>query len=392
MNEQRANPGGQLDPKNIIGRERLIENLWDALELQSVRMTAERRIGKTSVMSKMEAEPRTGWRPVYMDLEKLHTPMEFALAIYGEVEKFLTTKKKAIRKAKEIYQHLEGAEVSGVFRLPEGKEKEWKAILTSSLEDLVANFEKSDERLLFFWDEMPYLLEHIRDREGPEVALELLDVLREQRKAHSEVLRMVITGSIGIHHVLKTLKKTSKHVLNDVLQFEVHPLAMDAAKELGARLIRGERLNCSDEERATTTLAEECDCFAFYIHHVMKELKLTDQEVSDETVKGVVAKQLADDNDPWELYHFSERLEEYYGDEEPVVKLILDELSLSSNGHPDELLERLKGQSVFDDRERLLELLRLLVQDHYLIKGEDGRYEFRFSLIQRWWKQHRHLG
>jgi hypothetical protein len=56
-----------------------------------------------------------------------------------------------------------------------------------------------------------------------------------------------------------------------------------------------------------------------------------------------------------------------------------------------ELLAMLKGASPFDDRERLLRLLSLLERDHYIKRTEDGRYQFRFPLIRRWWKLNRGL-
>jgi hypothetical protein len=69
----KANPGGQLQISEILGREQLIEDLWEVLERQSILITAERRIGKTSVIRKMCAEPPAEWVPVLQDLERVHT-------------------------------------------------------------------------------------------------------------------------------------------------------------------------------------------------------------------------------------------------------------------------------------------------------------------------------
>jgi stage III sporulation protein SpoIIIAA len=57
----KANPVGQIDTQSVIGRERLIGLLWETVELQSLIITAERRIGKTTVMRKLEREPSAGW-------------------------------------------------------------------------------------------------------------------------------------------------------------------------------------------------------------------------------------------------------------------------------------------------------------------------------------------
>lgn len=56
----RANPGGVLAPEDVIGRSGLIQHIWRVLETQSVVLTSERRVGKTSVIRKMVAAPEGG--------------------------------------------------------------------------------------------------------------------------------------------------------------------------------------------------------------------------------------------------------------------------------------------------------------------------------------------
>jgi len=56
--------GIQVDPKNVVGRDRFIENVWNMLrkppEEGSLRFLAERRVGKTTIITKMSAEPADG--------------------------------------------------------------------------------------------------------------------------------------------------------------------------------------------------------------------------------------------------------------------------------------------------------------------------------------------
>ena len=63
----------QVAPECVVGRDRLIAGMWKAIERESVVFTAERRIGKTTVMKKMEAEPVEGTIVLYADLEKVDT-------------------------------------------------------------------------------------------------------------------------------------------------------------------------------------------------------------------------------------------------------------------------------------------------------------------------------
>ena len=67
----------QVAPEYVVGRDKLIAQMWKAMEQDSAIFTAERRIGKTTVMKKMEAEPVQGTIVLYADLEKVDTPIRF---------------------------------------------------------------------------------------------------------------------------------------------------------------------------------------------------------------------------------------------------------------------------------------------------------------------------
>jgi hypothetical protein len=389
----KSNPGGQIDLNAVIGRAPLIQNLWETVEQQSLIITAERRIGKTTVIKKMRAEPVAGWVPVFQDLERCHSAAEFAMAVYKEIHQFLSEKGKITRRVQELFKAMGGMEVGGVFKLPEKADAQWKDVLTRAIEDLVHENETAGTKLLFLWDEMPFMLANIRDREGEERAMEVLDLLRALRETHGG-LRMIITGSIGLHHVLSSLKDKNygNSPFNNMAKIEVDPLEEKDAIQLAALLVEGEKLQSPDKLAAATEIAREADCFPFYIHHIVRALKIRSLAATPENAVLVVASHLVDANDPWELLHYRERIPLYYRGSQAVVLLILDQLAVHAGTFSvDELLQMLKGSSAFDDRERLLALLLLMERDHYLKREEDGRYHFRFLLIRRWWKINRAL-
>ncbi len=387
----KANPGGQVDVQDILGRDPLIATLWDVLEQQSIIMTAERRIGKTSVIRKMQAEPRANWVPVLQDLEQFHSADDFALAVYEKVSTFLTGLKKWARRAKEFFEGIGGIEIGGVLKLPANRERHWKNLLVHSIEDLVT--QQEPKRLVFFWDEMPYMLDNIRRREGDDTAKEVLDVLRSLRQ-HTAGFRMVLTGSIGLHHVLGALKAADykNEPINDMYAVEVTPLALADARELARRLINGEQLQTADVAESAAAIAEQGDCFPFYIHHIARRLKVSRRPAAPEQVAAVVHEQLLDANDPWELAHYRTRIPSYYPKEEEVVTAVLDTLATADKpAAVDAILAAIKSQTPFDNRNRLLQLLKLLERDHYLGRSPEGHYHFRFPLIRRWWKLDRGL-
>lgn len=388
----KANPGGQIDLKSVVGRDHLIQQIWEIVEQQSLVITAERRIGKTTVMKKMAAEPHRGWMPVYQDLENCHTAVDFAMSVYKEVHLFLGDKGKLTRRSKEFLEKLGGIEISGIIKLPERSAASWKDLLTRAIEDLI---HENDEgtKLLFLWDEMPFMLMNIRNGEGEQTAMQVLDHLRWLRQTHSD-LRMIITGSIGLHHVLTSLKEKNyaNSPVNDMLAVDVPPLAEGDAAHLADLLILGEALKSPDRGMAAAAIAREADCFAFYVHHIVRGLKMQGWDASPESVAKVVTQHLLDANDPWQLIHYRERISTYYPNDQKAVTLVLDQLASQEEAAAvNVLLSMLKAAMPFDDRDSLIRLLSLMERDHYLKRDEAGHYHFRFPLIRRWWKMNRGL-
>ncbi|NOV29907.1 hypothetical protein [Methylomonas sp. ZR1] len=393
----KANPGGQIDLNEIIGRDRVIEQLWETLEQQSIRINAERRIGKTTVIKKLCASPKAGWKPIFQDLEQYHSAMDFAQAVYREVDTYLSARKQSARRAKDFLQAIGGTEIKGVLKLPAFNDQTpWKTLLSKSIEDLVESQHQQNERPLLLWDEVPLMLQSIAAREGQAAAMEVLDTLRALRQElGGQGLRMILTGSIGFHHVIDSLKQQgyANSPLNDLYAFELPVLEPNFAQELAAKLIAGENIATSYAAISAETVAELADGFPFYIHHIVKAVKLSGLEATAEVIDKQVSKQLLDGNDPWELAHYRDRISTYYGTaSEAAVLALLDSIAVRDETTAvNTILHELKSQGLAVDREGLLKLLKAVEQDHYLAKDEQGHYQFRFPLLKRWWRLSRGL-
>jgi hypothetical protein len=385
----KANPGGVIDPKNVYGRDLLIEGLWNQLDQLCVLMNAERRIGKTSVLRKMEKEPAPGWFPLFLDLEQFHSAEEFAIAVYEQVQRYLGTWKKVANTARKIYEENQ----FGDFKRTGGP-RPWKALLTAAVRDLAA--EKHNQRLVFLWDEVPYMIDNIRRANGEQAAVEVLDTLRSLRQEYP-TLRMVYSGSIGLHHVLEIIRdgKMSSEPVNDMQQVEVPPLTLADAARLASDLIQGENLRATDLSKSAEAIALEADCFPFYIHHIVAALRHENLPAEPDVIRALVSRQLVDANDAWDLGHYRKRIPVYYskGTNARLVGLILDALATSPEPLTVPQLQSavFTQSSAFDDRDELVRVLRLMERDHYLLRDADGRIHFRFPLIRRWWKLDRGL-
>ena len=386
----KANPGGHIDPSDVIGRDKLIASLWRTLEQQSLVLCAERRMGKTCVIDKMVAEaPLDKLLPAYRDLEGMRTPFEFAEMVFNDVKQYLSRSNRTMRRVHQLLEQIGGTEVGGVLKLPGVAASHWKVLLTRTMEDLAEN---QDRTVIFFWDEVPLMLYNIKQRGDEGTAMELLDALRSLRQMHSS-LRMVFTGSIGIHNVITALKRDgyANDPTNDMETRDVPPLSPEDAQRLARLLLKGEEIKTVDVNGTARAIGDAVDGIPYYIQHVVSQMRDRDIMESKATAREIVNTCLTDPLDHWHMSHYRERIDTYYTDEErPVALGLLDALAISDEPLIfSEVFNRLKSRMETEDSEMARHILTLLQRDHYVIQRTDGTYSFRFPLIQRWWRLHR---
>jgi hypothetical protein len=288
-----------------------------------------------------------------------------------------------MRRTQELLKQVGGAEVLGV-KLPPMVEAHWKTILTRTLEDLV---EHQEGLLVFCWDELPMMLDNMKRDHGEPMVMEVLDTLRSLRQMLPN-LRMVFTGSIGLHHVLARLKETgyANAPTNDMYTEDVAPLALADACDLVTRLLCGEQIEV--EPALVEAIATSVDCFPYYIHHVVDALKWSTATRTAAQVNAIVQASLCDDADRWDLAHYRDRINTYYaGADQKLALAILDELAATETSLSlRDLMDRLAVQGVISESEVVWKVLMLLRRDHYVEQGTDGTYRFKFRLIQRYWR------
>ncbi|HWW02671.1 MAG TPA: hypothetical protein VNZ64_23430 [Candidatus Acidoferrum sp.] len=388
----KPNPGGQLAPENIVGREALIVGMWEILEGRSIYMNDLRRVGKTMILRKMEAHPPKGWLTIKRDLGGCHTAAEFATQAYRDSAELLTGKKRAMRRMEQLLGALRGAEIAGVLKLPGGSPAPWKEVLTRTFTDLNEEMDKAGNHIVFLWDEVPFLLDNISKREGSATAMEILDVLRSLSQDYARV-RLVLTGSVGLHHVLTSLRGEGylNSPLNHMERVAPGPLAPADAAQLALDLLRGARLDCAEPGACAKAAAEAVGNVAFYIHKLLSRLPPR-QPITPALIEAILQTELAHPDNDWDLAHYRTRLPLYYGKNEGLVLLALDAVAASDAPIPFEVLRRqLSSQTPLAKPERLRGVLKLLQQDHYLDRDPDGGYRYRFPLIRRWWRFDRSL-
>ena len=379
----KTNPGGQLEPDNIRGRDAFIAELWRILEGRSIYMNDLRRIGKTQIMRKMAAEHSPNWKVKLRDLGGISTAAEFASQVYKDADEIAPS---AWRSIKDLIGGMRGTEIPGVIKLPDGKPAPWKQVLSNVFQDLHAYCEKEGMHILFLWDEVPFMLEKIRKKETEDQAMEVLDVLRALSNDYPNV-RMLLTASVGLHHVLNTLKAAGYN--NDPLNTMDHvapgPLGEEEAITLATDLLQGEKLLYSDLLTVSQTISTLCGRVPFYIHRLIARLP-RDSKHTPESIEATLRKELVRSDDDWNFAHYRSRIRIYYGPTNEIIILaILDSIAIHADALTFQKLSSLVKAKCEIDDERIRDQIKLLIKDYYIRKDPEGGHHFYLNLLEKWW-------
>lgn len=388
----RVNPGGRLQPWEVVGCDSFIESMWGALRRQSVVLSGERRMGKTSVLNKMEAEAPLGVCAIKRSLQGVKSPEEFVRVLVADTERTLPGVLKPSLRSRLRRTGLRKVGVSVLsVEFDPPTEESWKDVATHAIEVLDR---EPDVPVVLLWDELPHMVANVRDNRGPHAARDLLDLLRAARES-SERMRMAFSGSIGLHHVVHGLRAAGGMwaPTHDMLPMDLPLLQEEDAAYLARELLINERVACEDVAAVGTAIMREVDCVPYYVHHTVNQLMTRQRAgrcgtVDAALVREVVDAALADPLDPWQLHHYVDRIESYYGDEADYVKALLDLIAVASGPLSIPQIEARVGAHVQPPpTERLRDLLVLLCKDHYLTS--DPAYAFRLQLVRRVWRARR---
>jgi hypothetical protein len=391
----KPNPGGVLKGEAIVDREKEINSIWNALQNQSVVLISERRVGKTCILRKMEENPRDDWNPILYSVEGKEHPIEFVEGLYETLlEKKLL--KDKFYKLKQFYKKYVGGEEIRSWKLPQIKEN-WKTLLDSIMQDILA----SGKKVLLMLDELPLMLaKFIKAKEIEALGtMGFLDNLRELRNKYeaSKNISFVFCGSIGIHLIIKDLKKNygyNSDPINNMKIISISSMDEKGAKELCQKLSEDETLEFENKDEIFNYVCQQTDRLPFYIQHVFAYIY--------DSGKTVITKKVIDEsidyllNDPKDegfFRHYTDRVKTYYDQESQKIALLILDKACKKRDYweEDDIINMVKTHKVIDD-EAIRETLELIWSDHYLIrkiKTNQRAYKFKYSILQKWWEVNR---
>ncbi len=380
------NPGGRLQPEDVIGRDSEIARYWKILDRQGLVISAERRIGKTHILLKMREECSDLYLPVYQDLEAIHSVGELVRSIYA------VTESNSLKARVAKWSALIPSKIGSV-QLP-STDTTWQTLLPDAIDHLIKLSE--NRRILILWDEFPLMLHNLQKQESAQTAIQLLDYLRALRLDKPDKLRFLFTGSIGLHLVLRSLRKdgSANAPVNDMMSVTVPPMADKDTCLLATELLKETRAALEDIPGMARQIARKVGGFPYYVHHVVDQLDQLQSPPAFLDVSRAIDKLVYDSHDPANFNYYVTRLDTYYSpDDRFRALLVLDTLAKQQPSTTFPILLNLcRHRQPSLSEEELRNVLIMLSEDHYIdARKSAGRtvYDFRWQLVKNWWREKR---
>ena len=204
-------------------RNNIVEEIWKKLERGSVLLAAPRRVGKTSVMQYMAANPIENYKVIFQNIQGINSADKFYERIYTLLLNCLNTTKKAQKWVENLYKtkSIKCFSVTGSIEFenkPTDFSKETKTLLAE------INNNEELENIVLLLDELPEVLFNINKTNNSD-AISILKFLRhwrQQPELHKKV-KFVLAGSVGIHYVVEQIEIRNSD-LNDLEEVVFEPL------------------------------------------------------------------------------------------------------------------------------------------------------------------------
>lgn len=206
-----------IGPEEFFNRERELARLMEKVERgESIYISAPRRIGKTSLMRRMEKElENAGHTCLFFDLEAYESPAEwiaawFIDAVLGRdatlTKKIGTVVKNVCARWAVSFDTTAEGVLRGLFDA-----SNWRERGDGLFEALVKSLRESPaptKRLIVFLDELAVMIEHFGNQR--EDADRFLAWLRSVQQRYHDRLSFVAASSVGLAPLLNKLALSNR--------------------------------------------------------------------------------------------------------------------------------------------------------------------------------------
>ena len=388
--------GNIVTGDNYFPRPADEKKLWRHLsDGAHVLLLAPRRVGKSSLITHIKDQPKSGYAVIYVFVQACDNEQSFYQKMLREIyrsdhiKKSEKIKSKLSEWAKGINFSLSVSPTNIEAGL--GKEKgETKIITHEMIRDvLYESLKLSEETIIIAIDEFPDVLEKISDEHGKRGVEQFLSGIRAlcQDPEFNEKVQFILTGSIGLDTLAEKLAVTD--LINMLVNMSVRPFKDDRAVEFIDFYINK---HCSevilDMETKQAIIDEVGWNMPYYLGLVCEQLiEIFDEEerqIEHSDVK-VAINSLFSPAMKTVFSHWRDRLNRLEKIERHYAQQVLDLVSKTDTSVVHGELFNLSQHADFKDQVNGRYVINCLLHDGYLYQSEDSTYQFTSPLLKRWW-------
>ena len=245
-----------IDPKIIIGNKATGDYYYPrpALEQQiideilkgnHILIAAPRRFGKTSIAIYIANNCPEGCNCIFENIQGIDSETGFYKRFYELMLLSLKNNIKRKEKIKNFFKSIKIKEISATGTITFAGKKSIDYL--SEIDNLLPLLQENNLKLVLFIDELPEVLYNLHKTNRDEEAKAILKNIRRWRQMDKTgSLCLVLTGSVGIHHVVKTIENRTTD-LNDMAIVDFKPFTNIQSSDFIHHFTKGASVKYSTE-------------------------------------------------------------------------------------------------------------------------------------------------
>ncbi len=368
-------------------RSKELKNIYRVLNANTnVYLAAPRRVGKTSILRKLEAEPKSGYCFIYVITESVEESNNYFKVLFEEI-----LKSDAIKARQQISQSLRSgittllSNVKSIHdvELREAGERDYYESLISLLTHLKAEY----DHVVIMVDEFPQTIQNILDRSGQQAAETFLQRNRELRQ-HDNLLdkvNFILTGSVSLFPMVEKVSELTS--INDIRTIQLEPLSDTEARDFLLRLSEDENI-VYEVEHLDYILKRVQWLIPFHLQLIQQEIldvyESNEEQPVDNSMIDKAFDQIVHSRNKPQFEPYFSRLKKIFSDNEyDLVLNILTELALDNIIGEAELANLGVKHHVTSTRT----IMEQLEADGYLVNS-NRQYLYTSPILKAWCKKH----
>jgi DNA polymerase III delta prime subunit len=371
---------------DFYGREEIVKHLKGILTAKnSFLLLGLRRIGKSSAIKeavrKIGAENRQ-IEIIELNCQTYESIQDFYKNLHLALPKTWRDKVRDALKASKripiklidfITDHIEELDLPYVGSVK--LRNDTLSYANTIKEELTTFFKKQDQHIVLVVDELPFLFEHIAQKNNEATKMEIEMILTTLRSWRDIGISQAICGSLNLHIQLENLG-ISRKLLGGVITQTLPKYTKEESEGLLKALAITDNLRL-EEKHIAEMLNLIPDYIPQFLQYFYFSIKTQGNNKLD-NIKSIYEKYVYPATVLDFEYQFNERFAALNKADIQITIKILNKIFVTPNISEATLLKDLKGDNPY------AVLLKLSNQE-FIVVDEHQCYDFSFNIIRNWW-------